>query len=517
MRIFFLSIFAFAVLSSAVFANEPLDIGNQRELFIDDYLVGSMKNVEFLVHKPQREELAFTGDAPWEGNGCLHVTVFQADGFYHMYYHAWHLDVEDGSNESRPVKWAYQRSRDGIHWERPNLGLVEFNGSKENNLFLDDIETTEPHDFCPFVDTNPDCTPDARFKALVYGYPRDGHGPWGLWAMKSSDAVHWELFKSGPVYSEGKFDTQNVSFWSELEQQYVVYYREKDETGPKAPFRYVCRAVSDDFANWKNEGPLVFPEGEGPIKPDMQFYTNVINPYYRAPHIYIGFPVRYIDNGLTHSTMLLPEPELREKRIKTSTRMGTAVTDSALITSRDGLHFRQANDVFLPPGLRTKHNWTYGDNFIAKHVVETDSPRDDMPRELSLYTSESYQTGKTSRIRRYTLRIDGFCSIHAKSQPGELVTKPLVFSGKTLSLNMGTSAAGFVKVEFCDSSGKPIPGYTLDDCDIIYGDSLDRTVSWNGNEDVSSLVGKPTVLRFVLKEADLYSLVFENDRAGDKK
>jgi hypothetical protein len=206
---------------------------------------------------------------------------------------------------------------------------------------------------------------------------------------------------------------------------------------------------------------------------------------------------------------LLPEWELREKRMTVTPRYGTAVTDSIYITSRDGRNFRQSNDVFLAPGLRTKHNWSYGDNYIAWHVVETESTKDDTPRELSLYATESYFTGRQSRLRRYSLRIDGFASIHAKLQKGEFTTKPITFSGKELSLNVATSAAGSVQVEIRSPDGTPIPGFTLEDCDIIYGDSLDRRVSWKENTSVESLIGRPVVLHMVMREADVYSLVFE--------
>lgn len=128
--------------------------------------------------------------------------------------------------------------------------------------------------------------------------------------------------------------------------------------------------------------------------------------------------------------------------------------------------------MFLRPGLRTKHNWSYGDNYIAWHVVETESVRDDSPRELSLYATESYFTGRDSRLRRYSLRIDGFASIHAKLQQGEFTTKPITFTGKELSLNVATSAAGMVMVELRNLDGTPIPGFSLDECDLIYGDSL---------------------------------------------
>ena len=199
---------------------------------------------------------------------------------------------------------------------------------------------------------------------------------------------------------------------------------------------------------------------------------------------------------MTASTYQLCDPKERRRRAKTAPRYGSAVTDTVLITSRDGKTFRQSDDVFLRPGLRTTHDWAYGDNYLAYHVVETKPTEDDMPRELSLYGNESYFTGDWSRFRRYTLRIDGFVSVHAKNKTGEMTTKPLVFDGKELSINFRTSAAGMVRVELQDESGKPIPGFTLADSDKIYGDTLDRRVGWKGNTDVSSLAGRPVRIRF---------------------
>ena len=164
---------------------------------------------------------------------------------------------------------------------------------------------------------------------------------------------------------------------------------------------------------------------------------------------------------------------------------------------------------FLRPGLRTRYNWSYGDNYIAWHVVETDPTDDDCTREMSLYATEAYFTEDYSRLCRYTMRIDGFMSAHAKRAQGELVTRPFTFSGKRLSLNFAASAAGFVKVELQTADGKPVPGFSLTEADIICGDSLDRTVSWKGNSDVGSLKGKPVRMRLVMRESDVYSWKFE--------
>jgi hypothetical protein len=216
-----------------------------------------------------------------------------------------------------------------------------------------------------------------------------------------------------------------------------------------------------------------------------------------------------VDNGLTKSTELLPEWGERQERIAASQRYGTAVTDSIFISSRDGINFKTSNDVFVAPGLHTAHNWFYGDNYLAWTVLETKSTDDDSPNELSIYSVESYQTNGDSRLRRYALRIDGFGSLHAKSIEGVVETKPLVFAGNELSLNVATSAAGFVRVEVLSEDGTVVDGFSSEDCDMIYGDSLDRRMSWKGKSDMSALQGKPIKLRFLMKEADIYSLKWE--------
>ena len=479
-------------------AQEVFPLGSDRELFCDDTMIAAMTDCQILVHQPVPQEVAITCDKPWEGNSCGYWTVLYDDQarLYRAYAQGW--SQADGVHPSHPLVITTYESEDGIHWTRPNLGLFEWEGSKENNIIINETPIhTECHDFSPFIDTNPNAKPEARYKGI--GLTRKE----GLFAYQSPDGIHWTPMSDKPVYTDGAFDTQNITFWSEKEQKYILYYR----INPRDA-RRIARAVSDDYLHWTNEGELDFPEGEGPV-PEAQYYTNGIRPYYRAPNIYIGFPARYIDNGLMRATEYLPGWDLRQERMTQETRFGTVVTDSVYITSRDELHFRRSNEAFLPPGLKTKDNWAYGDNYLAWTVIETDSLRDDCPRELSLYSTESYFTGTASPLRRYTLRIDGFGSVHAKNTIGEMVTRPFTFDGKELSLNLGTAAAGFVKMEFLDASGNPIPGFTLEECDMFFGDTLDWRCSWNGSTDVSSLAGKTVSLRFVMREADLYSMKFE--------
>jgi hypothetical protein len=126
---------------------------------------------------------------------------------------------------------------------------------------------------------------------------------------------------------------------------------------------------------------------------------------------------------------------------------------------------------------------------------------------MSVYVNQDYAQ-PTAHLRRYSLRLDGFASLHAGYLGGEMVTKPLTFSGNKLTLNFSTSAAGGVKVELQDIDGKPLPGFALDDCQEQIGNELERVVSWKGGDDVSSLAGKPVRLRFVLKDADVFAFQF---------
>ena len=112
-------------------------------------------------------------------------------------------------------------------------------------------------------------------------------------------------------------------------------------------------------------------------------------------------------------------------------------------------------------------------------------------------------------MRRYTLRIDGFVSVWGPLSGGEFVTKPLVFEGSKLVMNFSTSAAGSIQVEIQDVGGKPFDGFALPDCPEIFGDAIERAVIWKDGSDVSKLAGKPIRLRFLIKDADLYSIHFK--------
>jgi hypothetical protein len=195
--------------------------------------------------------------------------------------------------------------------------------------------------------------------------------------------------------------------------------------------------------------------------------------------------------------------------MKFSPRYGTTVTNGLFMSSRDdGLTFKLWDEPFIPIGPERSNNWVYGDGYQSMGLIET--PADDSTASpvLSFYAGEGHW--KDSPIlRRYTIRIDGFVSLYGKQTAGEFVTKPLIFSGKSLSLNFSTSAAGSILVELEDINGNPFPGFSFSDCDELFGDTIDRTVTWCDNSSVSSLEGKQILVRMRLSEADLFSLKFK--------
>jgi hypothetical protein len=210
------------------------------------------------------------------------------------------------------------------------------------------------------------------------------------------------------------------------------------------------------------------------------------------------------------SLRALPEPENREWRARTSERYGRAITEGLFMVSRNGVAFKRWNEGFLRPGIERAGTWNYGHQAMAWSPVETKSAFEGAPDELSFFAVESYWTEKSDLLRRYTLRLDGFVSVNAPMSGGELVTRPLTFTGSKLFLNFATSAAGSLKVELQDADGKTLPGFALADCEELFGDSVDRAVVWKSGANLATLAGKPVRIRFTLNDADLYAFQFRD-------
>ncbi|MEA3365663.1 MAG: hypothetical protein U9Q79_08495, partial [Candidatus Hydrogenedentes bacterium] len=402
-RVLTITVLAILALTGTALAQdvEPAAIGSRLELLVDDYLIETLSGGAALrMHHPIPREVVLDHNEPWEGSGTGYHTVFQDGPLYRMYYKAWHLDVqESGVKMPHDTVAAYAHSTDGIHWVKPELGLFAYEGTKDNNIVW---MGKGSHDFTPFKDTRPGCPPDELYKAVGYG-----REPSGLYGFKSADGIHWSLIQEGPIMTGYAFDTQNLVFWDSVRKEYRAYVRDFSKSGYQG-IRGIRTATSKDFITWTEAQWLEYVDS-----PVQQLYTNQVKPYYRAPHIFIGFPTRYMERGWSPSMEALPNLEHRRMRSKGSDRYGMAITEGLLMTSRDGALFNRWNEAFLPPGIERADNWAYGDNYVAWHVVETESAMEGAPKELSLYATESYWTDTSSKLRRYTLRIDGFVSIEA--------------------------------------------------------------------------------------------------------
>ena len=483
-----------ATFFSTVFAAEPISIDSRRELLVDDYLIERIDGqAELRLHSPTPRERVLVFDQPWEGNSCgAYNTVFVDGDRYRMYYLTYQQTLL-GEAPSHPVFTCYAESKDGIHWVKPDLGQFEFAGSKRNNIIMWEGHNKDSEAIIvPFKDANPDCKPEERYKALVNIQS-------ALRPLKSPDGLHWSQMVDKPVITKGAFDSQNLAFWDPVRKEYRAYVRDFRDGS-----RDIRVATSKDFLHWTEPSWLEYPGA-----PTQQLYTNGIMPYYRAPHILLGFPARYIERGWCDSLRALPELEHRKKRSARSNREGMALTDGLFMSSRDGRSFHRWNEAFLRPGLRGTDNWAYGDNYQSWGLVETKSAIPDAPDEISLYATEGYWLGKANKLRRFTLRKDGFVSMHATFVGGEFTTKPLTFQGARLVLNFATSAAGTIRVEIQGADGKPLEGFALADSNELFGDDLDRTVTWKNGADLSQLAGRPVRLRFTLSDADLYAFQFQ--------
>ena len=469
-------------------AAQPIDLGSRRELFVDRFLIEQMKGAELRLQQPVPAGVALRLDQPWEGIVSAYVTVIQDGPRYLMYYRGRpSRSGGDGSVESQEVA-CYAESHDGVHWARPNLALFEVAGTRQNNVILVEPKTVT-HNFAPFLDTRPGVPSAERFKAL------GGTGSAGLFGFSSPDGIHWKLVRDQALITEGAFDSQNIGFWSPSERCYLCYFRTA-----KNGVRWVTRTTSPDFLNWTKPVDMSFGDA-----PPEHIYINQTQPYFRAPHIYIATAARF-----NPARRALTDEQVRDLDLDNPRNYGELKnddSDAVLMTSRGGsVYDRTFLESFIRPGPDLR-NWVARANYPALGVVPTG------PAEMSVYVVRHY--GQPSIfIERLTLRVDGFASVHAPYQGGELITKPLQFAGQELEVNLSTSAAGFLRVEMLSPEGTPLPGFTLADCPEMIGDQIERVVRWKNGSNVGVLAGKPVRLRFVLKDADLYSFRFRELEPG---
>ena len=482
-------------------------IGSRLELFVDHYLIDQLRGTRLKLHHPRSAEVVVRSDQPWEGDIGAGQSVAMLDGKYIMHYRAQN-------------RICYAESWDGVVWTKPALGLIEADGSRANNLvgtadgeYLYDYRTEPSARF--FLDSRPGVPEEERFKALTLNEGKRANptpeetarrftlNDQGLWvstptdvvAWVSADGKVWRKLREKPILRSdlyGKFDGDYSFFWSEVEGRYLIYTRYFTSPNRAVGRRSIARQASTDLFSWSRLEPMTF--GDGGTVPENHLYINLTAPYYRAPHIYLAFPAR-----LMVGRQALTDQQAREAGVVEGRWQDCS--EPVLMTTRGGTRYDTTfREGFIRPGPGPL-NWVTRTNYPLRGVVPTG------PHEISIYVSRHFYQ-PSWHIRRYVLRLDGFASVNAPYTGGEMLTRLFTFSGNELLLNYATSAAGNVRVEIQNPDGNPVSGFALEDSREIAGDEIEHSVAWKIGTDVSSLEGKPIRLRFVMKDADLYSIRF---------
>lgn len=517
-----------------------INIGKRREVFWDDHLVDpTQTTAKLTMHRPLKKEVVYDDNTIWQIRSVSYPHFIELDGQYLMYYIsgipcAGKKELTQDFNKEKG--WlntvCLLKGADPLHLERPDLGLYEVDGSADNNILLmqrcKGMFEEEFDNFFVFVDENPECPKEERVKAVAQtvNHTKDFPGFRELWCYTSPDGIHFKLgwkISGGDDPHGGLFDSHNTVYFDKEAGVYKLFVRglhldygiaaaaqvnglitkEMEKSLARDGIRDIRYMESKDFHTWSVPKRLSYRDDL-----DYPLYTNAIQTYKRAPHMYIGLPTRYTERkawGYNFEQLGGPENvKARRQRMEESPRSGLAVTDTLFMCSRDGLLWNRYHETFLGAEQESSVNWIYGDAYPVYNVFETRRPEDREASELSLLVEERNADWKCI-LRRYTLRLDGFASYHSDYDISTLVTKPFIFEGKELSLNFATSPAGFLYVDFLDETGKPFEEYQS--CEL-FGNTTDRTVYFGDSSNVSKLAGKPVRLRFTMRSADLYSMIF---------
>ncbi|HRT08055.1 MAG TPA: hypothetical protein P5233_06660 [Candidatus Paceibacterota bacterium] len=498
-------------------AVEPLDIGDRRQVFLDDRFLAQARNVTLEVHSPRKTgDWTLKPEHPWERGGIGPYSNVLHDGAtYHFWYHAMDDTQWDQGHTNGSI--CYATSKDGIVWQKPDLGLTEYKGSRQNNIVVGHgaMGLTLGQDG-GLVFLDPNAPPEHRFRMLC----RFGAiGAPGLHILSSSNGIHWQLtHKSICTFrDEGKrhhLDSQNIMFWDDRLRKYVLYCR-RNLFGEGAQGRSVARAESPELGGFPAVQDMPVMVGPDPGDRWVDYYSSSALKYPWAQDAYYMFPQAYFH----YLGGAMPE-------FSKQTPINAGPLDTQFAASRDGVAWHRFDRrPFLRLGMKGEFDWA------SVRLIHGLVP-DLSGREMYLYYRASdwlhgWDRNESNKrllseaglgadqniavISRVVLRRDGFVSVHAPWTGGEFTTEPLRFKGSRLLLNADTSATGTIRVGLLDAGGTPIPGFSLDDCDLIHTcNEVNRAVRWKGSPEIGRWAGQPVRLRVVLKNADLYAFQFRD-------
>jgi len=514
--------------------DSPIQLSDHKHLFIDDALLTDSKNVSFNVNPPKRAERVIENI---EGPYRKHLTVVEDEEGIIRIYNSIHDDY-----------LAVRTSKDGVNFEIPDMGK-EYRGQK--NIVLHEMVGGLGN---PFIDVNG--PPERRWK-YISGYHRRG-----IYVYTSPDGYNWTRHKTAllPLRS----GTQSCTFYDDQRQLYVGYHRtgifhtpagatqrgsvltETSNLYEPIPFKPITTEdyleadkilrLRDPLPWYLDNGPLTpggfgleFPQRFDPIEADpvgTDIYITKAQKYPWAPDTYLAFPIVYF-----HYEM--DGPPTRHILMHPALGRGSGPVETQISVSRDGVNWnRFARPTYVGLGLHE------GRNVYTAYLAHGMVRRGDEIWQYYFGESQYHSAHKKDEagraVYRLVQRLDGFISMDAPyDKEVTVVSKPLVFKGNRLLLNIDTDAAGYAQVGFLDEKGKPIEGFGVDDCIYINGDFIDTEIEWFPNwkefkefegknfkeieefskelklsKDLSSLAGKTVQVVFRLRGCKLYAMQF---------
>ena len=438
-------------------------IGAETQIFIDDVLIAGKRGV---VRKAQPCKKLFepvmTPEKPWEQEGddrriYVYGTVLadEPNRQLRMWYNRNHLVL-------------YATSTDGLKWERPELGLELFEGSRENNLVL-------PHFHSPSVVYNDRERERAKhYQMLGYGrlYGR------GYYAAHSEDGIEWRLHPRNPVLSGG--DTCTLALDPKTGEYLAFHKRTHVHQGKNR--RLVYLATSPDMQHWSEPELVLAPDetDDEQVRSEggrySQFYNVSVFPYGGQ---FLGL--------VTHFRYTGPPP------VPGPLQSGDdGPVDVQLVHSRDGRAWHRCEDR-SPVIANGPHDYDAG------CVLGVTNGPITVGDELWLYytgittTHGGFVPDKKITIALARWRLDGFVSLDADESGGVVETVPLRFSGDRLIVN-ADAGGGELTVTALDEQGRPLWGYFEADCVPLRTDSVRHEVRWKDRDRLPR--GQAIRLRF---------------------
>jgi len=475
-------------------------------LFLDDRFIEEMSGLTRRFHQPVKcaRNPVIRADRSWEGQAAFVDTGLVIYDQRERLFKAWYqggacYGPDDGSN------MCYATSSDGIQWDKPSLGQVEFEGSRDNNIVL--MARCMMHDPAPVIDRL-DGDGRRRFKAVWWGGREDGSQKDG-WLLGhcvgfSPDGICWNEHPDNPVWpGDGEVA---VPFGLERQTGRFLMYSSADGYG----MRVTGRSESDDFVHWDLPPDLVFRSDD--LDPPGTEIGGLCGIDYDGVILGMLWVIRNLPPFTAEQWQEIVDRNIRQGFLGPPIALNATrcrIMHTELAASVDGVGWRRVcRQPFIPYG--PQGSWDECIALAARPLVAND--------RIYIYYTGQGRTVETPDCRKpqpiadwpvetglATLRLDGFASLDAGAASGAVMTKDFRLGVTALFINVDASG-GSVRVEVLDRRGRPIPGFTADQAAPITGDQLRAKVAWASGVDVRGLCGRRVKVRLLLENARLYSI-----------